>query len=244
MNILTIGNSFSDDATRYLHQIARKDGVNLQITNVSIGGCPLSAHYKTVYGENKRHRLVYNGFYTSVFVSLQEILAGCDWDYVSLQQVSHKAPYYETYQPYLNELADMIREIAPEAKILIHQTWAYAQDSKRLTEELGYEKHQDMFKDVQASYKKAAEEIGAYKIIPCGEVFQKMLELGAEKIHRDGFHADFGFGRYALGLTWYRALTGRDVTNHKFDPCDFDVEVNEKEIEIAKKAVMAVLTNP
>ena len=38
MNILTIGNSFSDDATRYLHQIARKDGVDLQVANVSIGG--------------------------------------------------------------------------------------------------------------------------------------------------------------------------------------------------------------
>ena len=238
MNILTIGNSFSDDATRYLHQIARKDGVDLQVANVSIGGCPLSAHMKSMYESTKRHVLNYNGFRTSIHVSLEEILASRDWDYVSLQQVSHKAPKYETFQPYLNQLADMIREIAPEAKILIHQTWAYAQDSKRLTEELGYEKHQDMFKDVKASYEKAAEEIGAYKIIPCGEVFQKMLENGIEKIHRDGFHADFGIGRYALGLTWYRALTGKDVTNHKFEPCDFDVEVNENDIEIARKSVM------
>lgn len=241
MNILTIGNSFSDDATRYLHQIARKDGVDLQVSNISIGGCPLSVHMKTMYAENKRHFLNYNGFNTGVQMSIQETLAGREWDYISLQQVSHKSPKYETFQPFLNNLAEFIREVAPEAKILIHQTWAYAQDSKRLTDELGYEKHQDMFKDVQASYNKAAEEIGAYKIIPCGEVFQKMLELGIEKIHRDGFHADFGVGRYALGLTWYRALTGNDVTNHKFEPNDFDVEVNEKDIEIAKKAVMEVV---
>lgn len=241
MNILTIGNSFSDDATRYLHQIARKDGVDLQVTNVSIGGCPFSVHYKTAYMDNNMHNIVYNGFYTGFKTNIQLALASRDWDYVSLQQVSHKSPKYETFQPYLNELADMIREIAPEAKILIHQTWAYAQDSKRLADELGYEKHQDMFKDVEASYKKAAEEIGAYKIIPCGEVFQKMLENGIEKIHRDGFHADFGVGRYALGLTWYRALTGNDVTNHKFDRCDFDIDVNEKELEIARKSVMQVL---
>ena len=241
MNILTIGNSFSDDATRYLHQIARKDGVDLQVSNLSIGGCPLSAHMKTIYSENKRHVLMHNGFRTGIQVSIQEALACCDWDYVSIQQVSHKAPRYETYQPYLDSLVDMIREIAPEAKILVHQTWAYAQDSKRLTDELGYTKHQDMFKDVKASYEKAAEEIGAYKIIPCGEVFQKMLENGIEKIHRDGFHADFGLGRYALGLTWYRALTGNDVTNHKFDACDFDVEVNEKDLEIARKSVMEVV---
>ena len=241
MNILTIGNSFSDDATRYLHQIARKDGVDLQVANISIGGCPLSAHMKTMYRENKRHILNYNGSGTGIFVSIQEVLASRDWDYVSLQQVSHKSPKYETFQPYLSELADMIREIAPEAKILIHQTWAYAQDSKRLTDELGYTKHQDMFKDVKASYDKAAEEIGAYKIIPCGEVFQKLLENGIEKIHRDGFHADFGIGRYALGLTWYRALTGNDVSNHKFESYDFDVEVNEKDVEIVRKSVMEVL---
>ena len=241
MNVLTIGNSFSDDATRYLHQIARKDFVDLQVANVSIGGCPLSAHMKTMYAENKRHMLNYNGSTTGIFVSIQEALASRDWDYVSLQQVSHKAPKYETFQPYLNQLADLIREVAPEAKILIHQTWAYAQDSKRLTDELGYKTHQEMFAHVQSSYNKAAEEIGAYKIIPCGEVFQKMLELGIEKIHRDGFHADLGLGRYALGLTWYRALTGKDVTNHKFEPCDFDVEVNENDIEIARKSVMQVL---
>lgn len=241
MKILTIGNSFSDDATRYLHQIARKDGVNLQVTNLSIGGCPLSIHYKTIFKENDMHNLVFNGFYTGFKANIQQALSNDDWDYVSLQQVSHKSPKYETFQPYLSELADMIREIAPEAKILIHQTWAYAQDSKRLTDELGYTKHQDMFKDVKASYDKAAEEIGAYKIIPCGEVFQKMLENGIEKIHRDGFHADFGVGRYALGLTWYRALTGNDVTNHKFDACDFDVEVNEKDVEIARKSVMEVI---
>ncbi len=241
MNILTIGNSFSDDATRYLHQIARKDGVDLQVANVSIGGCPLSAHMKSMYESTKRHVLNYNGFRTGIHVSLEEILASRDWDYVSLQQVSHKSPDYDTFQPFLSRLAELIREVAPEAKILIHQTWAYAQDSKRLTDELGYIKHQDMFKDVKASYDKAAEEIGAYKIIPCGEVFQKMLENGIEKIHRDGFHADFGIGRYALGLTWYRALTGNDVSNHKFDACDFDVEVNEKDVEIVRKSVMEVV---
>ena len=241
MNILTIGNSFSDDATRYLNQIARKDGVDLQVVNISIGGCPLSAHVKTMYSENKRHVLKLNGLSTGIYVSIQEVLASRDWDYVSLQQVSHKAPKYETFQPYLNDLADLIREVAPEAKILIHQTWAYAQDSKRLSDELGYTTHQEMFKDVEASYKKAAEEIGAYKIIPCGEVFEKMLEKGIEKIHRDGFHADFGIGRYALGLTWYRALTGNDVSNHKFESYDFDVEVNEKDLEIARKSVMEVV---
>lgn len=33
MNVLTIGNSFSEDSTRYLHGIAKSDGVDIQVAN-------------------------------------------------------------------------------------------------------------------------------------------------------------------------------------------------------------------
>jgi len=46
MNILAIGNSFSQDATRYLHQIAAADGVTLHVANFYIGGYFLQLHYR------------------------------------------------------------------------------------------------------------------------------------------------------------------------------------------------------
>ena len=46
MNILSIGNSFSQDAQRYLHRIAKADGCTLNTFNLYIGGCPLSLHYR------------------------------------------------------------------------------------------------------------------------------------------------------------------------------------------------------
>ena len=36
MNILTIGNSFSQDATRYLHQVAKSAGVSKSIAGVAV----------------------------------------------------------------------------------------------------------------------------------------------------------------------------------------------------------------
>ena len=48
MRILAIGNSYSQDATRYLHQIARRGGVALNVSNLYIGGCPLSRHFKNM----------------------------------------------------------------------------------------------------------------------------------------------------------------------------------------------------
>lgn len=50
-------------------------------------------------------------------------------------------------------------------------------------------------------------------------------------MHRDTYHADLGIGRYLLGLTWYKALTGKRAEK---EFCDFDVKVTEGTAEIIK----------
>ena len=58
MNILSIGNSFSKDAQRYLHQIAKADGVAIHSVNLYIGGCPLSKHYRNMHSEKQEYLLL------------------------------------------------------------------------------------------------------------------------------------------------------------------------------------------
>ena len=53
MNILDIGNSFSQDATTYLHDIAEADGYDLTVVNLYIGGCSLQRHWENI--ENDSH---------------------------------------------------------------------------------------------------------------------------------------------------------------------------------------------
>lgn len=238
MNILSIGNSFSQDAQRYLHQIAKMDGVDIRPFNLYIGGCPLSKHYRNMLSEQQAYTLEMNGSSTGFCVSLKDALLNRDWDLITVQQVSSKSPNYDTYQPYLDGLVEYVRRLAPKSKIAVHQTWAYEQGSKRLNEELKYSDSKDMLGDIVKAYQKAAEHIHADYIIPSGEVFGAMLENGIEKIHRDTYHASLGLGRYALGLTWYRFLTGNDVTENTFD--DFDEEVSDEQIAIAKKCVSEV----
>ena len=60
MNILAIGNSFSQDATRYLHGIARADGVTLEVVNLYIGGCSLERHYRNMMADTRAYELQYN----------------------------------------------------------------------------------------------------------------------------------------------------------------------------------------
>lgn len=239
MEILAVGNSFSCDAGHYLHQIARADGKEINITNINIGGCPLSVHYRNMLAEDDAYNLEFNGVETSFKVSMKEALLSrswSGWDYITIQQVSHKAPYFDTYIPYIKEIADYIRKLSPKSKLLLHQTWAYEEGSDRLTKELGYKNQSDMFKDIKSSYNKAAELISADGILPSGEAFQNAIKAGAGKIHRDTFHADYGIGRYILALVWYQAMTGKNAAENNFG--DFDTTVDEKLIPIAKKAAL------
>ena len=238
MDILSIGNSFSQDAQRYLHQIAESDGVTIQAFNLNIGGCSLSTHYRNMLSEERKYTLEMNGVDTGFKVSLKEALLNRDWDVVTLQQVSKAAPYYDTYHPYLEKLVETVRLFVPKAKVVLHQTWAYEQHSKMLNELLKYNDYKDMFHDVVASYKKAANDICADYIIPSGEVFDALLENGIEKIHRDTFHASLGLGRYSLGLAWYKFLTGNDISNNPFN--NFDEEISPEHISTAKKCVQEV----
>lgn len=235
MNILSIGNSFSQDAQRYLHRIAKADGVKLNSVNLYIGGCSLARHHRNMLSGSKDYLLEVNGNETGFKVSLEEALLNRDWDVITIQQVSHESPYYDAYQPYLDNLMDYVREFVPKAKIIVHQTWAYEQGSQRLTEEMKYADYKQMLADIVAANEKAAQVIGADGIIPAGQLMGALLENGIEKVHRDTFHATYGLGRYALGLLWYACLTGKDVKDNTF--CDFDEPITDEQMQIAKKCV-------
>jgi len=239
MNILSLGNSFSDDAHRYLHQLAEKEGVPLHLVNLYIGGCPLRTHYINMIGDKTAYELGFNGFNTGVKVSIRQTLESMDWDVITLQQASHFSAKQETYFPYIEEIAAYVRKYCPNAKIYIHETWAYEDDSERLKVIGGYNTAREMLTDIQNAYALAAKAVQADGVIRCGTAMFEALSLGMEKVHRDTFHASFGFGRYLLALTWYKTLTGKDISCNSFN--DFDEAVSEKEREIAIKTVNSIV---
>lgn len=234
MNILAIGNSFSQDATRYLHDIAKKQGIkNFHVTNLYIGGCSHSMHFRNMMGDKKNYWLEVNGVQTGYLITMKEALLNRDWDIITLQQVSHLSPDFSSYEPYLSELIAYVRKYSPKAKIYTHETWAYEKDSERLLS-MHFNTPEEMYEKVQASYKEMAKLTDG--VIPSGTLFMNMLHSGIKKIHRDSFHASYGLGRYSLGLLWLHRLMGADITENSFN--NFDEPISEEEILIAKKCVM------
>lgn len=238
MKILSIGNSFSADAHTYLHKLAKGEGVNFKCVNLYIGGCTLRTHYLNMLSGARAYELQFNGQMTGINISIADALVSDEWDVITLQQASHKSFNYSTYTPYLEALAEYVRKYCPHAKLYIHETWAYEAGSERLAK-FGYDTPEDMHRDLRAAYADAASAILADGIIPSGDAMLAAVHGGIAKIHRDTFHASLGAGRYLLALTWYKALTGNEIWNNRFD--ELDEPVDEFEREIIIKAVTDTL---
>lgn len=132
-----------------------------------------------------------------------------------------------------------MRECVPKTCLTVHETWAYKEDSTKLHNVNGgkYEKREEMYKDIRESYQKLFKDVGADLYIESGTLFQKLIEAGIsnDELHRDDFHASLGLGRYALGLLWYKRLTGNKVTGNTFR--DFDEEIPEETVVLIQKVV-------
>ncbi len=235
---LSIGNSFSQDACGYLHQIAASAGVNLTCVNLYIGGCSLETHAANLASKAKNYSLEVNGAATGKMVSIDDALGDGTFEVVTLQQASHFSGTPETYYPYIEILAKEIRRTQPNAKLMIHETWAYEIDSTHSAfVNYSHDQH-EMYTRLRAAYTEAAEKIGA-GFLPVGDIIQLVRENipefdyanGGESLNRDGFHLSLPVGRCLAGYVWLEVLCGVDARKALYVPEDAD----EKTVTLLKK---------
>ena len=162
LRLLAIGNSFSANALKYLPQIVAASGSNtLTVQHICIGGCPLAVHWKNADAFLKGS----NDPAARAWVAL----TAEKWDYVTLQQYSMDSFKVETYRPYARLLYDAIKSNAPQAEVLIHETWAYRADDPLFR--TGQFSQQDMYWGLRRAYETVAGELGC-RIIPSGDAFE------------------------------------------------------------------------
>ena len=113
--ILAIGNSFSRDATAYLHDICKSMDIPAHVVNLYIGGCSLEQHWSNVEKNAKAYQYQVNGAITDRYVSISEILHSEAWDYIVTQQASHDSGWADTYEPFAGLLFEYLTKEVPEA---------------------------------------------------------------------------------------------------------------------------------
>ena len=147
LKVLMIGNSFSICVLKEMPACAKSAGETLDLASLYIGGCPLERHWDNVEKSGNPDFKPYGFSYSYASVNdekdapvaklgkrtnIPQALVADKWDIVTIQQASPKSPFPETYQPYADKLIAKIRELAPQAEIVIQETWSYTPYSQAL----------------------------------------------------------------------------------------------------------------
>ncbi len=217
--VLSLGNSYTDDSHAYLSRLAEHEGKRLYTVNLYHSGCSLQQHYDFWKSGVSEYNYELNGKMDwNSKVSLEEILPTQKWDVITLQESSYAACASNGWnRDILREFVAYFNEKQPQARIMLHQPWAYADGYKSHNASTGYTQAAMWGKTERASAA-AAEELGL-PLIPSGWAMfeaQQRLNNGSysiESIQRDGSHAENAWGRYMLSLVWYSAITGEKPSN-------------------------------
>ena len=227
MKILFIGNSFSEDASRYVEAISEGE---LFVRNLYIGGCSLEMHAENVKSGKKAYE--YQRSCECIeMCSIEDALKKEEWDCVSVQQVSSYSGIAESYEPYISEILNFVRQKAPSAKLVFHKTWAYESDSTHPDFRLYNKDREIMYAKICEATEKICKK-HSLPIIPSGDVVEALRALpefcgdtDGTKITRDGFHLSLDYGRYAAGLTVFKFFTGKRAQHTSYLPPETNPEL-------------------
>jgi hypothetical protein len=216
IRLLTIGNSFSGNATKYLSQItASVEGCRIQIGHADIGGCPLDKHW-ALAEKSEADPASKPYTYGGKTYSLKEMLQLEKWDVVTIQQASIKSFVAESYQPYADQLHQYIQQHAPQAKVMVHQTWAYGTGNDRLKQ--WNMTPQQMYDGLAACYATLAARLEC-PLLPSGAAFQlaQQKQPGIGLYDSAVYHAN-DKGCYLAGCAWFGQIFGISPEKITFVP--------------------------
>jgi hypothetical protein len=186
VRLVTVGNSFSQNATRYLDDLVKAKGHTLIHKPLAIGGASMEVHWDKAQLHEKDPSDA-KGLYGKK--SLRQELMGDAWDFVTIQQASIKSHNVDTYRPFARQLHDYIKQ----AEIIVHQTWAYRIDDPRFAKpskspgEPATQK--EMYDGLSKAYRTIAKELGL-RIIPVGDAMY-MADTDAKWAYQPDKKFDF-----------------------------------------------------
>lgn len=236
LSILTVGNSFSDDAMEYVYDIAKSAGVKkVVLGNLFYSACHVQWHYR-FWAMNEavyEYRVNDSGkWVTTKNARFDAAFGTTEWDFISFQESAQVVQTDASLYKHLSDLIAMAKERCPGAKIVWHQPWANPHANYGGSTE-------KMFLDCLAASRKIAEPYGFDEIINTGTAIQNLRTSFVDndtRILRDGWHLSLDLGRYTAGLTFFSMITGIDVSGIAFAPNGVSKEEKAAAVESAVNA--------
>ena len=270
LKVVMLGNSFGECIMHYTPEFAAACGAPLDLCSLFIGGCSLGRHaenaarteadfapYRVMWQYASladQTRVPFYGLLTRTgehpmaecprhigHANWPAVLKAEKWDVVVIHQRSEDSWQWKTYQPDADRVIAKIRELAPQARIVVQETWSYCDLSDRVCDPktggpgtYGVDKR-GMYERLHDCYGRLAAANG-FAVIPTGTAIQRYrdaLPVGKDVLADDlvgndwpdgkgGRRIDFKHlnrrGEYLQAATWTAALTGRDVRDVGFLP--------------------------
>ena len=225
LKILAIGNSFSNNALKYLPILAKELGIEeVIIGKLYVGGCTVDGHWSRAESGADYESFQVNTTgdtnwttYPAGQRSLNYALSLYDWDIITMQQGSPLSGM-PTSLGNLQNLIDYVnaRKTNPNAKLYWHMTWAYSQ----FTAHSGFANYNN---DQMTMYQAIVDLTKNYivpnecftGIIPAGTAVQNYRgkDINNASIEKDyitlpdGYHLR-DYSEVLVAMTWLRTLTG------------------------------------
>ena len=172
-------------------------------------------------------------------VTLETALTDEKWDYVSFQQQSGQSGIYATWEASLPALVEYVQARVPQdAVMMIHQTWAYAEDSTH-KDYKNYGNNQiRMYGSIMDAVKRASKLAGIKLVIPSGTAVQNARTTSLNGIlTRDGYHLHKTYGRYVVACVWLEKVLGVNPVGNPYRPENMTPEQQRLAQVAAHKAV-------
>ncbi len=226
IKILIFGNSYGNDANKFLTKIFLNAGYrNVVIGVLAQGGCNINNHvtyldddptndFKGGFGYTK----TVNGVVQTVEHSYDSAIREEDWDIITIQHAPGEVELIETYSE-LEFLLGYIEERVtnPNVRYVYHMIWKYYADTL------------DNYDKIVEITRERVLKTGKFSgVISSLELICQLRENGItyDQLHRDYAHLSMGLGRFALGLMWYCYLTGESPESITYRPSPEDVEAD------------------
>ena len=217
------------------------------IGNLYIGGASLDLHWDNAKNDKPAYqyrKIDISGTKTDTpNIAISDALADEDWDFISFQQVSSNSGIYHTYINPLPLLFNYVKERStnPDVKYILHQTWAYSQNSD-------HKKFINYNHDQMAMYYAIVDAVWRAKrlipidiIAPAGTAIQNgRTSTVGDNFCSDGYHLDVNIGRYTVACTWFETIFEKSIIGNSFKPD----ALSEYEAKIAQYAAHYAVMNP
>ena len=224
--VLTIGNSFAQNASTYATEIAYANGEELTFGYLMFPSCTIDMHYeaavtdrhifrfKVTTPDNMQGTLLkdypadqnFDQDLPDTAASIKEALEYTDWDIIVFQQESASARDIGTFGN-LGNLIEYVRGICPDADLMFHEVWRWG------------EWGEDQFDLIKSNSETVAAQYGL-EIIPSGLAFEYARDaLGSDTIvnENDGHHQHANtYGMYIAGCAYVGAIFDIEVSPNTF----------------------------